>query len=185
MLCSLWLFTLGAVLAGLPHTSPTVLSGHVAHAPAHYTLLVKMKEGLMSVPLDAKGNFRVALPINTVPLPVTVDGDKWLARLYVVPGDQVRMRFDYQDFDHSITYTGRGAAANNYLAQARWKFETDSTSAVPRPLDQLTPTTTPAEMRRHADVYRQRRLDHLAAYAKGHPLPAGFRREMQVVIATD
>jgi peroxiredoxin len=185
MLCSLWLFALGSVLAGPPHTPPTVLSGHVAHAPAHDTLWVKVKEEFVPVPLDAKGDFRVELPTITAPLPLTVDCVKGLARLYVVPGDQLHMRFDYQDFGRSITYTGRGAAANNYLAQARWRFKTDSTSAVPRPLDQLKPTTTPAEMRRNADVYRQRRLDHLTAYAKGHPLPAGFQRDMEVAIATD
>jgi len=185
MLCSLWLFALGSILSGPPQPPRTVLSGHVAHAPAHDTLWVAVNEEHVKVPLDAKGDFRVELPTINAPLPLTVDCEKGRARLYVVPGDQLRMTLDYQDFDRSLTYSGRGAAANNYLAQAQWKFETDPASAVPRPADQVTRTTIPAEMRRNADVYRQRRLDHLAAYAKAHKLSAEFQREMEVVIAAD
>lgn len=185
MLASLWLFALGSVLSGPTPPLRTVLSGHVAHAPAHDTLWVAVNEEFKKVPLDAKGDFRVELPGLKAPLPVNVDCEKGRARLYVVPGDQLHLSVDYQDFDRSLAYTGRGAAANNYLAQATWKFEKDPASAVPRPADQVTKTTIPAEMRRNADVYRQRRLDHLAAYAKANKLSAEFQREMEVVIAAD
>jgi hypothetical protein len=185
MLCSLWLFALGSVLAGSPQTSPTVLSGHVAHALAHDTARIIVNEESLQAPLDANGSFRVVLPTITAPLPVTVYCGEQRARLYVVPGDQLHLTADYQDFYRSLHYTGRGAEANNYLAQATWKFEKDPASAVPRPADQVTKTTIPAEMRRNADVYRQRRLDHLAAYAKANKLSAEFQREMEVLIAAD
>jgi peroxiredoxin len=157
----------------------------VAHAPAHDTLWVAVNEEFKKVPLGPNGDFRVELPGLVVPLPVNVDCEKGRARLYVVPGDQLHLTADYQDFDRSLHYTGRGAEANNYLAQATWKFEKDPASAVPRPADQVTKTTIPAEMRRNADVYRQRRLDHLAAYAKANKLSAEFQREMEVLIAAD
>jgi peroxiredoxin len=185
MLPSLWLLALGSALAGSPQPPRTVLSGHVAHAPAHDTAQIVVNEEFVKAPLDANGNFRVVLPTITAPLPVTVYCGEQRARLYVVPGDQLHLTLDYQNFDRSLAFTGRGADANNYLAQANWQFEKDPASAVPRPADQLTGTTTPAEMRRNADVYRQRRLDHLATYAKAHKLSAEFQREMEVIITAD
>jgi peroxiredoxin len=186
MLPSLWLFAaLSSALAG-PSTPPrTVLSGHFANAPAGDTVQVQAGEEFLKIPLSPSGDFRVELPMLKVPMPLVIDYVEQRARLYIVPGDQLRLTLDYKNFDKSLAYSGRGADANNYLAQARWKFELDPASDVPRPADQLTQNTIPAEMRRNADVFRQRQLDFLAAYAKAHKLSADFQREMKLIFAVD
>lgn len=62
---------------------------------------------------------------------------------YLSPGDQLRITLDFPRFDETLRYTGRGADANNYLAQSLYKFEYGPAGAVPRPQEQLTPATTP------------------------------------------
>lgn len=106
-------------------------------------------------------------------------------RLYLVPGDQLVMRLDFNEFDKTLGYSGRGSDINNYLAQAQWKFEYGPAGDVPRPQEQLRPGLAPAEMRRNADAFRQARRTYLATYAQAHPLPAAFRRDAEFAIDLD
>jgi peroxiredoxin len=184
MLPSIWLFALSTALVG-PPTPHTVLSGHFDHVLAGDTLQVQVGEEFLKVPLSPSGDFQIALPKLKVPMPVVMDYGEKRARLYLVPGDKLRLTLDCKNFDKSLVYSGRGADANNYLAQARWKFELDPASDVPRPADQVTRQTMPAEMRRNADMFRQRQLDFLTAYAKTHKLSADFQREIKLILAVD
>jgi peroxiredoxin len=172
------------LLAGPPAPPVTRFSGHVAHAPAGDTVRLFVGERRVKAPLSPSGDFQFEFKDLTATTPVHFEFAKQHTRLYLMPGDQLRLTLDFQDFDKSLVYTGRGADVNNYVAQAQWKFEYGPPGDTPRPMDQLRPTTTPAQMRQYADAFRQKRRAFLAAYAKAHPLPADFQRDQDFLIST-
>jgi peroxiredoxin len=184
MLPSLWLLALSSALAGPPKSPRTVFSGHLANAPAGDTVRLFVGEKRVKAPLSPSGDFRFEFDDlqGTTPTPVHFTYAQQSTRLYLLPGDQLRLTLDFKDFDHSLVYSGRGSDANNYMAQSLWKFEFGLADGVPRPKDQLKPTTTPTEMRRAADAFRQQRLAFLAAYTKAHPLPVASRRDAEFAI---
>ena len=171
-----------SLLAGPPPV--TRFSGHLAHAPAGDTVRLFVGEQRVKAPLDPSGDFQFEFKDlqATTPVHFTYAGQS--TRLYLTPGDQLRLALDFQEFDKSLVYSGRGADVNNYLAQAQWKFEYSSPGNEPRPLDQLRakPDMAPAEMRRNADAFRQRQRAYLAEYAQAHPLPAAARHDAEFAI---
>ncbi len=82
------------------------------------------------------------------------------------------MTLDFPRFDESLRYTGRGATASNYLAQALWTFEFSPAVAAARAATTAKPTL--AQLRQGADANRQARRNFLATYAQAHPLRAGL-----------
>ena len=185
MLSFLPALTLGAslhlVAAPAPGPPVTRFSGHLEHAPAGDTVRLFVGERRMKAPLSASGDFQFKFKDlqATTPVHFTYAGQS--TRLYLMPGDQLRLALDFKEFDKSLVYSGRGSDVNNYLAQSQWKFEYSPPGDDLRPLDQLRqkPTTTPAEMRRYADAFRQRRRAYLAEYVKAHPLPDAARRDAE------
>jgi len=171
------------LLAALPTPPVTRFSGHLAHAPAGDTVRLFVGERRVKAPLSPSGDFQFEFKDLAATTPVHFEYAKQHTRLYLMPGDQLRLTLDFQDFDKSLVYTGQGADVNNYLAQAQWKFEYGPPGDTPRPMDQLQRTTTPAEMRQHADDFRQKRRAFLAAYAQAHPLPASFQRDQDFLIS--
>jgi peroxiredoxin len=182
------ILTLGAALhlhaAPAPGPPVTRFSGHLEHAPAGDTVRLFVGEQRVKAPLSASGDFQFEFKDlqATTPVHFTYAGQS--TRLYLMPGDQLRLVLDFKEFDKSLVYSGRGSDVNNYLAQSQWKFEYSPPGDDLRPLDQLKqkPTMAPAEMRRHADAFRQRRRAYLAEYAKAHPLPAAFRHDAELGI---
>ena len=165
----------------------TTLSGHLAHAPAGDTLYVwyahtKPSGRPAKTVVNAKGDFQVKL-VDLKAGPASLTYARQRAVLYLSPGDQLKVTLDFPRFDESLRYTGRGAAANNYLAQSLWKFEFGPPAAdAARPETLRTPATTPAEMRRLADTFRQQQLAFLKKYELMTPLPPAFRRDAVLAI---
>jgi len=182
MLPSLWLLALSSALVGPPTPPRTVFSGHLANAPAGDTVRLFVGQKEAKTPLSPSGDFRFEFDNLAATTPVHFTYARQSTRLYLLPGDQLHLTLDFKDFDKSLVYTGKGSDVNNYMAQAQWQFEYSPASALLQPQKQLKPTTTPAEMRRYADTYRQQRLAYLAEYAKAHPLPASFRRDAEFAI---
>ncbi|MDO7853813.1 TlpA family protein disulfide reductase [Hymenobacter convexus] len=166
-----------AVLRLLPAPPATAtLSGHLDHAPAGDTVRLAYgqhqgRQQLRAV-LSPTGDFRVTVPDLQTGTPVDFYYARQHASLYLQPGDDVRMTLDFPTFDENIRFTGRGADANNYLAQSLWRFEFGPGAAAARP----QPTTTAGQMRQLANAFRQTRRNFLASYAKAHPLPAELQR---------
>jgi len=179
MLPTLWLLALSSALGGSPTPPRTVFSGHLNNAPAGDTVRLFVGEKQVKAPLSPNGDFRFEFDDLAATAPVHFTYARQSTRLYLMPGDQVHLVLDFKNFDQSLVYSGRGADVNNYMAQSQWKFEYGPAGDVPRPQEQRKPTTTPAEMRRYADAFRQQRLAYLAKYAKAHPLPASFRRDAE------
>lgn len=178
MLLSLPALALAAALRLPVPPAPARLSGHLDHAPAGDTVRLNYGRhfGPQSVKtvLDPAGNFSITLKDLKAGTPVQFSYAGQHTGLYLLPGDDVHMTLDFPHFDESLSYTGRGAAASNYLAQSLWKFEFGPAGDLPRP--KPTAATTPAQLRQQADAFRQARRDFLASYAKAHLLPADFQR---------
>lgn len=178
MLLSLPALALAAALRLPVPPAPARLSGHLDHAPVGDT--VRLNYGRHFGPqsaktvLDPAGNFSIALKDLKAGTPVQFSYTGQRTSLYLLPGDDVHMTLDFPHFDESLSYTGRGAAPSNYLAQSLWKFEFGPAGDMPRP--KFTAATTSAQLRQQADAFRQARRDFLASYAKAHPLPADFQR---------
>jgi peroxiredoxin len=147
------------------------------------TVRLFVGERRVKAPLSPSGDFQFEFKDLSAATPVHFEYAKQHTRLYFAPGDQLRLALDFNEFDKSLVYSGRGSDINNYLAQAQWKFEYGPPGDTPRPMDQLQRTTTPAEMRQYADTFRQKRRAFLADYAKAHALPASFQHNQDLLIS--
>ena len=178
------LLFLGAILRLLllsPLPATVTLRGHLDHAPAGDSIRLEYRghygrQLAIKAPLSAAGDFAVVLTDLKSAAPVLFTYARQHTSLYLTPGDDLQLLLDFAHFDESVRYEGRGAAANNYLAQSLWKFEYGPARAVLRPQEQLTATTTAAQMRQLADAFRQQQQAFLAAYHKQNPLPPAFHR---------
>jgi thiol-disulfide isomerase/thioredoxin len=155
-------------------TAPTLLSGHLDHAPSGDTVRVRVGKHLLKAPLSPTGDFYLVVPTLPQARFVYFSYARQDVDLYLTPGDQLQLTLDFAHFDKSQQFNGRGAAANTYLAAAYQQFESGSQ---PRPQDQLTPATTPAQARELADTFRAQRLAYLATYTYQHPLTPEFQQQ--------
>ena len=185
MLLSIWFFLAGLALGTPPAPPLTVLSGHLTHAPAGDTVRVSVGQQRYKTVLSPRGDFRLVLKDLSAPVPADFFYARQHASLYLAPGDQLHLTLDFREFDKTLRFTGRGATANNYLAQAGWQFAYGPAADTLRPQPQLTPATSPATMRQLADTFRQRQVAFLAAYDQATPLPPAFRRDQELGITLD
>lgn len=180
LITSILLSSLLAQPAAPAATPPvTIVRGHFDHAPAGDTVRILYglkRENTVKTVLDPQGNFQLRLPMLKQPTGATLLYARQNTALYLTPGDELTVSLDFPRFDETIRYTGRGANANNYLAQSLYKFEFGPAGDVPRPMEQRTPATTPAELRQMVDARRKAQLAFLQTYAKAHPLPADFQQ---------
>lgn len=176
-------FLLSLALGGVAQTPApalTTLRGHIENALATDSihLIVGFKDTTIAV--NKRGDFFCKLTSLKQPTPTKFEYGDHQTQLYFTPGDQVVMRVDYQQFNKSLTYRGRGSTVNDYLAQSDYRFEYG------RPAGTLRtsgfPKGTPADARKAADSLRQARRDFLTAYDKAHPLPPVFVREQQIAV---
>ena len=163
-----------------------VVSGHVARPTAH---TISLSYGpnwrgqltrTVEARLSAAGDFRLALPGLAAPTEARLGYQGAYATLYLTPGDDLRLAFDPASLDRTLAFGGRGANANNYLAQSY--LATSRADSAHQTPDAQAASLGAAELRRVADAYRQRRLAALAAYAAAHPLPAAFARQQRQAI---
>lgn len=122
----------------------------------------------------ARGEFVLHAPALAGPGYASLFYREQLTPVYLTPGDALTLRQAALP-PLPLRFTGRGANANNYFAQARYAFEQGPAGATPRP--RVTATTTPAQARQQADAFRRARRAFLAAYATAHPVPAAFRQD--------
>ncbi|MBF9221047.1 TlpA family protein disulfide reductase [Hymenobacter sp. BT662] len=160
----------------------TVVSGHVTHPQGKTVAISYGLEPLSWRPLhrvvarlDAKGDFTVTLPGLTAPTEGEFAHGEETSRLFLTPGDHLRLTIDPTKFDETIRFTGTGANANNFLAQSYLRFDDDD-KYLASPLSAVTMTTAmPAQMQARIAAFQKKRLAFLKTYAATHPLPAVFR----------
>jgi peroxiredoxin len=185
MLLSLFLFIASPATVAGTMPPATVLSGHLAHAPAHDTVRLQVGPHQYKATLSATGDFKLTIKGLAAPAPADFRYARQHTTVYLAPGDDVRLTVDFPNFDETIKYSGRGAAPNNYLARAGWQFRYGPAADSLRPQARLTPSTTPAAMRQLADGFRARQLAFLEKYNQATPLPAAFRHDQEVGIALE
>ncbi|MFD1470636.1 TlpA family protein disulfide reductase [Hymenobacter caeli] len=158
--------------------SGTLVSGHLAHPKSPqvevaygYNVLTREAVAVATAQLDGQGNFRLALPGLKAPTEAEFRNGNESTPLFLAPGDDLHLTLDAAKFDETLRYTGRVAAANNYLAETVLKFDVGMAH---NPLRQLE-ASTPAQMRALVDDYRRQRRAFFAAYAARHPVPGIFR----------
>ncbi|MBF9221048.1 TlpA family protein disulfide reductase [Hymenobacter ruricola] len=175
---------MSAALRLLPAAAPTpptaaVLSGHLDHAPAGDSVRLEYHKHLyhqrVRAVLSPAGDFRMTVPDLKGITGITFSYAGQRTSLYLAPGNDVHMTLDFPRFDETLHYTGRGANASNYMAQALWKFEFDPSRPGANPASTAQPT--PAQLRQEVDDDHRARRSFLATFAQAHPLPAGFVRE--------
>lgn len=86
------------------------------------TLYIRSRTAQTIITADKQGNFNENLSINPG-LYQLYDGKEY-AMLFIDAGYDLSMKLDAQRFDESITFTGKGAAENNWLAKKMLADET-------------------------------------------------------------
>ncbi len=166
---------------GAPDATTTVVSGHIDHPTAREIAVVCAPTARHGGPgsrvvarLDARGNFRAAVPRLAAPAGVTLAYGPDTAPLFLTPGDHLRLTLDPAHFAQSLRFAGPGSAANNFLAEDFLKFDENGFARGPQPKIE---TSGPAQFVAAVDDYHRQRLAFFAAYAATHPLslPPAFR----------
>ncbi len=169
-----------------PATAATIVSGHVARAQGGEVGITFGSNGLgpkaasqVRARLDAKGDFRVELPTVLAPTEATLEHADKTTRLYLTPGDNLRVAFDAENFAPSLRFTGVGAAANTYLSQSLLRFDEKFEAQVAA----RARSGSLRQLQQVGNAHRQQRLAFLKAYAAAHSLPAAFQAYARQSIA--
>jgi peroxiredoxin len=173
----------GFVATAAPAPPLTVLSGHLAHAPQADSVRLQVGPRRVATVLSPAGDFRLVVAGLTEPQQAAFSYGGQRTSLWLSPGDRQHLTLDFPKFDETVQYSGRGAAASNYLARSLYRFEFDLPGQVPVPLKHLTLQTTPAEFAQQETAYQQQRQDFLATYAQAHALPRAFVRDQRQLLA--
>jgi hypothetical protein len=130
-----------------------VLSGHLAHAPQADSVRLQIGPRRVATVLSPAGEFRLVVAGLPEPQQATFSYGGQRTTLWLRPGDRQHLTLDFPKFDETVQYSGRGAAASNYLARASYRFAYDLPGQVLVPLNHLTLQTTPAEFVQQETAY--------------------------------
>ena len=97
-----------------------ILTGNIQNAPVDkFSLSDLQNKKVAEIKLDEQGNFADTLHLPTSYYKLNMGNQyTWL---YLKPGDNLRLELDYNDFDKTLTFSGKGADLNNYLAKKMLK----------------------------------------------------------------
>ena len=169
------LYYLQEMHTAISQPKPVIISGHFEHAPLGDTVRIEYGQYKARIPLSLNGDFKIELQNVITSTPASLWYHRQHASIYISPGDSINFVVDFTKFDETIHFMGHGAESNNYLAQALWRFEYDPSGVVTLPQQQIKSTTTPSQMRKFADDFREQRYAFLDNYAKNHPLTNSFK----------
>ncbi|GAB3827605.1 TlpA family protein disulfide reductase [Hymenobacter jeollabukensis] len=179
------LLLLGACSQTAPTSQPVTISGHIDHpkGPKVYLTLfrdpLRLASDTVSARLDAQGNFRLALPQVAAPGEALLGAGDEMANLFVEPGDSLHLSLDTEQFDETLRFKGRGAAANSYLAQSFLRFD-DGDNASPM---RFVVKKTAAQMTHLVEANEQERRSFWQQYAAQHPVTPAFRAYVRQTLA--
>lgn len=77
--------------------------------------------------VDQQGNFAIDLPIDA-PLAVELLYGDYTLPLFLQSNDELEIQFNAQQFDKSITFSGKAAPAANYCLRRMQRFDTNETA---------------------------------------------------------
>jgi peroxiredoxin len=160
-----------------------VIKGVIRNATVQDTVRVGYRLGEKfsgaKAAVNEAGEFTLRLTNLTAPLDAQLIFGAF-ETIYISPGDSLQLTADKKDLLGTLRFSGRGAAANNYLTQAQRQFDANYDSwPESRP---SAATATPTEFRLLVDTYRQQQLDTLVAYQARESLPAGLLASRRLVL---
>ena len=115
--------SLGLLLISFQSIGQVIVSGEVVNAPIHaqaeityYNNTIEWTEiSASTVPVDSSGHFKMTFTLKEATSAKLIIAKQY-TNIFLVPGDSIHLTVDYNKFDETIYYSGKGAAANNYLA---------------------------------------------------------------------
>ncbi len=95
---------------------PVIISGTVQNAPVPAVILKNVRnKPVDTIKLDNKGFFADTLKLTEGYYKLNIGPQyTWT---YLKPGNHLQINVDFNDFDKSLSYKGKGATVNNYLAK--------------------------------------------------------------------
>lgn len=112
-----------AFIMAMPSFGQVYISGVVAHAPDSATARITFYNNTIewneveagAEALDAHGHFALRIPWPK-PGPASLTIEDQYTKLFLFPGDSLRLSVDYDKFDSTLHYYGPGSVENNYMA---------------------------------------------------------------------
>jgi len=117
------IYTVALLLISFPSIGQALVSGETKNAPknaqvevTYYNNTIEWEEvSAAKTTLDDHGNFTVTFALTrSMPAQIVI-ADQY-SDLFLVPSDSIRLTVNYDQFDETLHYTGKGSAENNYLA---------------------------------------------------------------------
>lgn len=99
-----------------------IISGSITNPAGDKVVIYAGQEKLKDISLDSQGKFTDTLK-NIEPGFLTLIHGRENSAIYIAPGYDLDLTLDTAEFDESISYSGRGSEANNYLASKYLKDE--------------------------------------------------------------
>ena len=111
------------LLISLPSIGQVHISGEVKNAPkdaqvevTYFNNTIEWDEvSVAKTTLDEHGDFTVTFSLSKA-MPAQVVIAEQYSKLFLVPGDSLHLTVDYDQFDSTLHYSGKGSAENNYMA---------------------------------------------------------------------
>ena len=116
----------------LPAHSQVIISGSVSNAPKSASLVISCYNNPLewkelqpaTTQVNDQGLFQLQFPLKNATKAKLLINDQY-TDVFLVPGDSLFLKVDFEHFDETIEYAGKGAADNNYLAnEAREDYQT-------------------------------------------------------------
>ncbi len=142
------------------------IGGEIVNPKTNYVVLSHNRSIIDTVPLDDKNFFKYK--IEQVDPGIYFFSHFEYQALHLEPGDSLMFRVNTIEFDESLTYTGRGAAKNNFLMDLFLSNED---------VDDLLPSyydLRPEEFEAKMDSVRSKRLQELEAFKMKNKTTANY-----------
>lgn len=122
--------------------------------------------------LNEEGSFSITFQLNE-PQPAQFSDGNESSKIFISPGDQINISLDTEEFDETISYAGKGAAENNFMAANYLKFEDP-----PLQYWKLMDSLNVNQYEKLCSNKKKRQFELLSDYAAQHKLSESFTKYM-------
>lgn len=157
-------------------TNYTQISGQIRNAAdgsvglTFFSDMISFTEELYQVPLDSLDQFSMGFQLNE-PTQISFDYRGQDLRFYLEPGDDLRLRFDGNNFYRTLVLEGKGSTQNNYLQQSRRLFGQWDEDNILYEMAQRQPL----DFRRYMDGLRRQRWSFINQFPGKEKFSDDFR----------
>lgn len=166
------------LIVSTAHAGWITVTGKVENALAEtveiirITNFVNKQEKIYTATLNANGEFSVDMEVFTPQYIQIKHSNYFKASAFAAPENNFHVTFDCVSFTKTISYTGKGGADNNFMAQYFLKYE--DTEAWNNYL-MMCKSHDPAKFRETWEAQIQEELAYLDTYGQSHELSSAFK----------